>query len=333
MEDFDWYLDDECDGDMTAEEPFEDGGDPETEFEKLAEEIYRFPKTTAGAVSLYRYLKNYQFEDGWRYLWTEFDDVMSTQFRMLVGLHIATNFTDRFSFPGFYSWLRTLDEECIGIEEDQNGILQLRDVLSRDLRNGSLGAADDAEILCLASSLDERIRKLSRRETNLVAVCWMKANLSGRASVHMSPSVSFISKHTLLREYKVIPQFEKIVLRDISTMDYIDILRLALQKMYIRPINLNHTHLTTLFAAEVPNCVAESKQYGSIVQWVLVDYLQRMMKGMRSEHAFALCKKDICDDDEFTEDEMQKIIREVFVWNKVSFYQAVATVYKELAHE
>lgn len=136
---FDWITDDEDElNSFDLGEDEEVDSDDESFWGTMDETIHSYPKTTAGMVELFKFLKDYSDEDGWRYLWSEYEELMDTKFRMMVALHIATQFSDKRSFPGFYSWLRTLDKECLPEIAEQDNELTLIDVVSRDLQNGSL---------------------------------------------------------------------------------------------------------------------------------------------------------------------------------------------------
>lgn len=326
MDEFDWATDDEDELDSFD-------SDDESFWGTMDETIHSYPKTTAGMVGLFKFLKDYSDEDGWRYLWTEYEELMDTKFRMMVALHIATQFSDKRSFPGFYSWLRTLDKECLPETAERDNKLTLMDVISRDLQNGAFVASideeNDLDLLRIAMSINTH--RTLRRDSNLVAVCWNKARPIGKTDIQIAPCVDFIRKDTL-HEFKEVPCYENILLQDIAHMDYHDVLTLVLQKLPVKPIRLSsHTLFSTLLNAEVPICVANSS-CGSVAKCFLKGYLNRIIKEKQEfEHPFA--RHTASKGEELTAKETERLIRAVFVFNKISLYQALADIYRELARD
>ena len=217
---------------------------------------------------------------------------------------------------------------------DRHTTLMIRDVLSRDLRSGALASgltAEDDAILSFAQSLDRYLQKLPRRENNLFAVCWIKAQPLGRSCIRLSPSVDFFRKDDFIQSFRVIPLYENFALRDLPRIHYHDVLQLALQKTSVKPISLgSHTLLTNLLNAEVSKSTGENK-YGSIVSWLLKDYFTRTLRERwEFEHPFAL--RTSAANDELTAEEMEKMIREVYVFNKISLYQELSLVYAEFSN-
>ncbi len=353
MDEFNWSLDNESESnleDLLGEDDLEDlfdESDPEDIFgddsgkewdEVLDDEIKEFPKTAAGMIDLFNFMKKFDYINGWQYLWDEFAEFMDIPFRLLVGLQIATRFSElNVDFPDLRPWLSSISMEDLQKKKSNNTILTLRDVISRDLQNGSLAKSintkEDWEILRIATGIDEHLRGFTHhRDTNLIAVCWIKATPIGRNGIHMAPCVDFVRKDTLLDLFEEIPRYDEIVLRDISQMDYYDVLALAMYKTPVKPIYMGpHTLLTTLLNAQVPNCVAENK-YGPIVKWFIKGYLKRMTQEMRHfEHPFV--QHPTSDGEELTAKETEKLIREVFAFNKISFYQELSHSYRELIQE
>ena len=336
MDEFDWSLDDETEN--CLENLFDDDDQDKDIFEVLDEEINAFPKTEAGMVDLFEYMKDYDYLDGWQYLWNEFAEFMDVPFRMLVALHITTRFSElRVDFPDLRPWISSIRSEDLQKKRNNTTELTLRDVISRDLQNGSLAKSintkEDLEILRIATGIDEHLRGFTHhRETNLVAVCWIKAKPIGRTGIHMSPCVDFVRKDVLLDLFEEITPYEDVSLRDLSQMSYYDVLALSMQKTLVKPIYLGpHTLLTTLLNAQVPNCVAENK-HGPIVKWFIKGYLKQMTKEMRHfENPFAQHATN--DGEELTAKETEKLIREVFVFNKISLYHELSHVYRELTHK
>lgn len=353
MDEFDWSLDNENESnleDLLGEDDLEDlfsesdsedlfDDDSEKEWDEvLDDEIKEFPKTADGMIDLFNFMKKFDYINGWQYLWDEFAEFMDLPFRLLVGLQIATRFSElNVDFPDLRPWLSSISMEDLQKKKSNNTMLTLRDIISRDLQNGSLAKSintkEDWEILRIATGIDEHLRGFTHHwETSLVAVCWIKAKPIGRTGIHMSPCVDFVRKETLLDLFEEVPRYEDISLRDISQMRYYDVLALAMQKTPVKPIYLGpHTLLTTLLNAQVPKYVAENK-YGPIVKWFIKGYLKQMTKDMRHfENPFV--RKTSDEEGELTAKETEKLIREVFVFNKISFYQELAHVYRELTHE
>lgn len=352
MDEFDWSLDNENESnleDLLGEDDLEDlfnesdsedlfGNDSRKEWDEvLDDEIKEFPKTADGMIDLFNFMKKFDYINGWQYLWDEFAEFMDIPFRLLVGLQIATRFSElNVDFPDLRPWLSSISMEDLQKEKSKNTTLTLRDVISRDLQNASLAKSistkEDWEILRIAMGVDEHLRGFMRRDSNLITVCWIKATPIGRNGIHMAPCVDFVRKDTLLDLFEEIPRYDEIVLRDISQMDYYDVLALAMYKTPVKPIYMGpHTLLTTLLNAQVPNCVAENK-YGPIVKWFIKGYLKQMTKEMRHfENPFAQQTND--EVGELTAKETEKLIREVFVFNKISFYHEVSHIFRELTHE
>ena len=353
MDEFDWSLDNENESnleDLLGEDDLEDlfdANDPEGIFdddsekewdEVLDDEIKEFPKTADGMIDLFNFMKKFDYINGWQYLWDEFAEFMDIPFRLLVGLQIATRFSElNVDFPDLRPWLSSVRIEDLQKKNNDDTTLTLRDVISRDLQNGSLAKSintkEDWEILRIATGIDEHLRGFMRRDSNLIAVCWIKATPIGRSGIHMAPCVDFVRKDTLLDLFEEIPCYENVVLRDLPQMDYYDILALAMCKTPVQPIQLGpHTLLTTLLNAQVPHCIADNQQHGSIVKWFIKGYLKRMTQEMRHyENPFVRQPSD--EVGELTEKETEKIIREIFVYNKIAFYKELVPIYRELAHE
>lgn len=353
MDEFNWSLDNENESNLEdllgkddledffnesdSEDLFDDDSEKEWD-EVLDDEIKEFPKTADGMIDLFNFMKKFDYINGWQYLWDEFAEFMDIPFRLLVGLQIATRFSEiNVDFPDLRPWLSSISMEDFQKKKSKNTTLTLRDVISRDLQNGSLAKSintkEDWEILRIATGVDEHLRDFTHyRDTNLVAVCWIKAKPIGRTCIHMSPCVDFVRKDTMLEIFEEIPCYDDIVLRDLSQMDYYDVLALAMQKTPVRPIHLGpDTLLTTLLNAQVPNCVAENK-YGPIVKWFIKGHLTQMTKEMRHfGNPFAQQTND--EVGELTAKETEKLIREVFVFNKISFYQELSYIYRELTQE
>ena len=218
---------------------------------------------------------------------------------------------------------------------NRHAILTLRDVLVRDLRNGALAAgavsSNDA-VLSLAHSIDQHLHRLPIRKSNLFAVCWIKACPLGSFGIHIGPSVDFFRTDNFLHDFKPIPSYETIVLRDLSRMDYYDILALALQKTPVKPISLGPSVLLShLLNAEVPKSVAANK-HGSVARCFLEDFFDRTLREKwEFEHPFI--HQSSQNTDELTEKETEQMIRDVYVFNKVSLYQELAALYSELSCE
>ena len=216
MDEFDWPFDD--DNDDCLENLFDDDQDKDI-FEVLDEEIKAFPKTEAGMLDLFEYMKDYDYPDGWQYLWEEFAGFMDVPFRLLVGLQIATRFSElNATFPDLRPWLSSVRIEDLQKKKSNYTSLTLRDVISRDLQNGSLAQSinekEDWEILRIAIGIDEHLREFmhKNRNSNLIAVCWIKATPIGRSGIHMAPCVDFVRKDTLLDLFQEIPRYDEIVL-------------------------------------------------------------------------------------------------------------------------
>lgn len=231
-------------------------------------------------------------------------------------------------------WIIEPDSEADNTLNGQHTTLMIRDILSRDLRSGALASeltfGDDA-ILSFAQSLDRHLQKLPRRENNLFAVCWIKAQPLGRSGIRLSPSIDFFRKDDFIQLFTVIPLYETFILRDLPQIHYYDVLQLALQKTSVKPISLgSHTLLTNLLNAEVPKATGENK-YGSIVRWLIKDFFTRTLKERwEFEHPFE--RRSSAANDELTAEEMEKMIREVYVFNKISLYQELSLVYAEFSN-
>ena len=338
---FEWSFDNGSEEDMEDlfdEDGLEDSFDDDADdlFEMMDEKINSFPKTTAGMVSFFELIKGYDYINGWQRLWDDFSECMDLPFRMLVALHITTRFPGQNSlFPDLRPWLSCIGTEDLYHKSDKNTVFTLRDMISRDLQNGSMAkhiqTEDDWAILRIATAVDEHLRGLVHQDSNLVTVCWSKATPVGR-NVQITPCVDFVRKDTLLELFDEIPKFESTVIHDLAQMSYYDVVALALEKTPVEPICLGpHTLLTTLLSAQVPRCVAGNK-YGSVVKYFLQGYLRQALKEMRSSEQ-PVAPPQFDDDRELSEREMETLIREVYVFNKLSFYQEVSQIYRELTEK
>ena len=231
-------------------------------------------------------------------------------------------------------WLIESNLEDDNTLHDKHTTLMIRDVLSRDLRSGAFASgltSEDNAILSFAQSLDRHLQNLPRRENNLFAVCWIKAQPLGRSGIRLSPCVDFFRKDDFLKAFQIIPLYETFVLRDLQQIHYYDVLQLALQKITVKPIVLGpHTLLTNLLNTEISKGTSENK-YGSIASCLLKEYFARTLRERwEFEHPFV--RRTSAGSDELTAEEMQKMIREVYVFNKISLYQELSQVYTEFSN-
>lgn len=231
-------------------------------------------------------------------------------------------------------WIIGTDSEDNNAINSWHATLTLRDVLSRDLHNGALAAgavSNNDAVLSLARSLDQHLHSLPIRKSNLFTVCWIKACPLGRSGIHIGPSVDFFRKDNFLHDFNPVPCYDTIVLRDLSRMDYYDILALALQKTPVRPVSLGPSVLLThLLNVEVPKSVAANK-HGSVARWFLQNFFDRSLREKwEFEHPFV--RRSSAANDELTAEEMEKMIREVYVFNKISLYQELSLVYAEFSN-
>lgn len=230
-------------------------------------------------------------------------------------------------------WIIDADSEDSNALSNRHTALTLWDILRRDLRNGTLESElspDDDTVLLLAQSLDRHLHRVPRGENNLFVVCWIKAQPLGRSGIRMGPCVDFFRKDDFLQCFRTIPCYDAVALRDLPRKDYYDVLALALQKTSIKPITLGtHTLRTHLLNAAVPKSTAENK-YGSIVKWVLKAYFTHALREKwEFEHPFI--RQSSAENDELSAAEMEKMIREVYVFNKISLYQELSLIHAEFS--
>ena len=326
--DFDWFLDEDCD--EMNDEVFGEGED-------IEEKLDLYPKTKDGMFAMWRYLKNETTNpfEGWKYLWRE-SYFMDYDFRLLVAVRILTTFEQKlvhFAMPDLIRWINDLHPEmllAVNNTEDEAEKTRVIDIISKEVRSGVLARnikfLTDRDVLPLALAVDKCVERFPYRENNLIAVLWQKATFCDQSTIEYAPCVDYIRKDALLRDFNTIPSYESIVLSELSEMEYEGVIVLALHKN-IPPACIGpDTLLTTLLNAEVPECIYNNGECGSAAKWFLKDMLHRIVHREK--------KKDFTDvsDEELTEEEMKRLIREVFVHNKISYYKALSAVYRELTN-
>lgn len=174
-------------------------------------------------------------------------------------------------------------------------------------------------------------------DSGLVAVCWQRNKPFLDTKTWRDEYIDFVSKSELLQNFKTIEAYDNIALADdwiverervsFDSLSYLDALVLGMHPDRVRPVLWSDKNLNAILGAEVPDCVVSGK-FGNIAKLFLYRYLENSVRAAES------CKGPRASlKEELSTQQMEKYIKDIYIYNKISFYQEMKKIHRELCQK